>query len=277
MKRRLNIKHFILYFILIFYAVISVYPLLWMTLNSFKTNEEIFTTNPFGLPGEWQFDNYIKSFTNYRIDIYFLNSVIVAFATVALTIVIACMFSYSVSRMRWKLSKAAYTYLLTGLMIPVQVILIPLVLLVRSLHIYNTYLGLILPYTAFNLAFAATVFYGFLRTLPHELEEAACIDGASIYRAFIGIIFPVIKPAIATVAIFVFLASWNEFTAALVLTSKISAQTLPLGLRTFMGEHTVDWGGMSAAMVIASLPTVLIYLPFSESVERALTVGAVSK
>jgi raffinose/stachyose/melibiose transport system permease protein len=272
-----RIKQAIIYIILTFFMVISVYPLIWMFFNSFKTNEEIFSTNPFGFPTEWQFFNYLKAFTNYRMDKFFLNSVIVAIGTVVLTCLLSLMFAYSVSRMRWKLSKVANIYLMTGLMIPIQVIMIPLVLIVRSLHLYNTYPGLILPYTAANLAFSATVFYGALRTIPGEMEEAACIDGANIYRTFFSIIMPIAKSSIATVIIFVFLNSWNEFQIAMVLTSKVSAQTLPLGLMTFMGEHTVDWGGMSAAMVVASFPAVLIYLLFSDRVENALTVGAAIK
>ncbi len=271
------IKQVIIYIVLSFFMIISVYPLIWMFFNSFKTNEEIFHTNPFGFPTVWQFSNYLKAFTKYRMDIFFLNSVVVAIGTVILTCLLALMFAYSVSRMRWKLSKVANIYLMTGLMIPIQVIMIPLVLIVRSLRLYNTYPGLILPYTAANLAFSATVFYGALRTIPAEMEEAACIDGASIYRTFFSIIVPIAKSSIATVIIFVFLNSWNEFQIAMVLTSKVSAQTLPLGLMTFMGEHTVDWGGMSAAMVVASFPAVLIYLLFSERVENALTVSAAIK
>jgi raffinose/stachyose/melibiose transport system permease protein len=275
--KRVKPSHIVLYLVLLAYALVCVYPFVWMTLNSFKSNEEIFATNPFGLPHAWGLGNYVKSFTNFRLDIYFRNSLVVAIGTVFLTVLVSCMFSYSVSRMQWKLRGLAYGYLSTGIMIPVQVLLIPLVLMVRNLHLYNSPLGLIFAYSAFNVAFASVIFYGYLRTLPFELEEAACMDGASIYRTFFTIIVPVVRPAIATVAIFIFINSWNEFTLALVLTSKLEAKTLPLGLLTFMGEHSVDWGGMFAALVIASLPTVVIYLLFSESVEKALTVGAVSK
>lgn len=277
MNLAVRLKKVFLYGILLFFSLISVYPLIWMSFNSLKTNEEIFSTNPFGLPKYWQFDNYLKSFTNYRMDVYFMNSTIVAAGTILLTCLLACMFAYATSRMIWKFSNVAYIYLLTGLMIPIQVILIPLVLMVRALNMFNTFQGLILPYTAFNLAFATTVFFGAFRSLPHELEEAACVDGANIYRTFFSIILPIVKSAIATVAIFVFLNSWNEVQVALVLTSRATAQTLPLGLLSFKGEHSIDWGGMSAAMVISSLPAVIIYLLFSEPVEKALTVGAAVK
>ena len=265
------------YVVLTGFALLYIYPMFWMIANSFKDNEQILVTNPFGFPASLEWTNYINIMESYRIDMFFLNSVIVAAVTVPLTAMLAGMFAFAVARMKWKWSGIAFTYITMGLMIPVQVILIPLVLLVRDLQLYNTHLGLILPYTAFNLSFASMICYGFLRSVPKELEEAACIDGANIYRIFGSVVFPVIRPAVATASIFVFLSAWNEFPLALVLTSKPTAQTLPLGVLSFVGQHTVDWGALAAAMTIASLPTLIIYLFFSEFVEKSLTVGSAVK
>jgi raffinose/stachyose/melibiose transport system permease protein len=278
MKKRHNARLAILYIILSVYAVASLYPFIWMVLNSFKSTQEIFVFNPFGLPRAWMLTNFVDVFKNFRFDIYFKNSLFVAIGTVALTCLFALMFAYGVCRMQWKLSKLVNTYLLTGLMIPLGVVIIPLMITVRSLHLIDSPLGLIVTYTAFNVAFASTVFFAFLRTLPSELEDAACIDGASIYRTFLSIIVPMVKPAIATVAIFVFLNSWNEFTLALILINHQPSMTLPMGLFTFFGEHGgTDWGGLSATLTLTCLPVILIYLFFSETIEKALTVGAVSK
>lgn len=259
------------------YAIFSVYPLLWMVFYSFKNNEEIFVSNPFGPPTQFRIENYISAWTNYNVPSYFLNSLLIACITVFGAILLSVMFSYAVARMQWKLSKMTLTYILIGMFIPIQVIMIPLAVLVRDFNLANTYGALIIPYIAFNLSFASMVFYGFFRSIPIELEESACIDGASIYRTFVSIMLPIIKPALATMVIFIFLNSWNEFTMAVILITKEELKTLPLGLLFFQGQFTTDWGAMGAAMTIASLPTVLIYALFSNQVENALTVGSAVK
>jgi len=256
------------------YSLISLYPLVWMVFYSLKNNDEIFVTNPFGFPTNFRIENYITAWSRYNVPRYFINSLFVAFVTVLGTIILSVMFAYAAARMEWRFKDAARIYITLGMFIPVQVIMIPLATLVRDLNLNNTYLALIIPYIAFNLSFSSMVFYGFLRTVPFELEESGYIDGANIYYTFFYIILPTIKPAIATMIIFIFLSSWNEFTMALILISKESLKTLPLGLLFFQGEFTTDWGAMGAAMTIASFPTILIYLLFSEQVEKALTVGS---
>lgn len=259
------------------YALLSVYPLFWMLFYSLKSNEEIFVRNPFGPPTSLRIENYRAAWESFKVPVYFMNSVIVSCVTVAGAIALSVMFAYAAARMRWRLKDAARTYMVIGMFIPVQVIMIPLAVLIRDFHLTNSYLTLVVPYVAFNLSFATMVFYGFFRTVPLELEESACMDGASIYRTFWSIMLPTIRPAIATMVIFVFLAAWNEFPIALILISEESLKTLPLGLLFFQGQFTTDWGAMGAAMTIASLPTVLLYAFFSEQVERALTVDAAVK
>ncbi|MFD0693563.1 carbohydrate ABC transporter permease [Paenibacillus sp. GCM10027628] len=259
------------------YAALSVYPLLWMVFYSLKNNNEIFVTNPFGFPTHFRFENYMDAWSRFNVPVYFGNSLIVAASTVVGTILLSVTFSYAVARMQWRIKEVARIYVVIGMFIPVQVIMIPLAILVRDFHLANTYGALIVPYIAFNISFSSMVFYGFFRSIPVELEESACMDGASIYRTFYTIILPIIKPAIATMVIFVFLSAWNEFTMALILITKESLKTLPLGLLFFQGQFTTNWGAMGAAMTIASLPTVLVYVLFSEQVEKALTVGSAVK
>lgn len=270
-------KSFIFKIILWFYGIVSVYPLLWLVFYSLKTNQQIFFTNPFGPPTEMHIENYVTALSRYNVSQYFMNSMIISLSTIVIVIILSLMFSYATARLEWKLKDAARIFIIIGMFIPVQVILIPLAILVRDLNLTDKYLSLILPYVAFNLAFCTMVFYGFLRSLPVELEEASCIDGAGVFRTFLFIIVPIVKPAIATAVIFVFLNSWNEFTLALILISKETMKTLPLGLLFFQGQFTTDWGAMGAAMVIASLPTVLIYIIFSHQVEKAFTIGGAVK
>lgn len=272
-----RVLHTLIYIFLIGYTAISVYPIIWMIFYSFKNNDEIFQKNPFGFPAVLRVENYIHAWNQYNIPGYFLNSMLVAAATIFFTILLSLMFSYATARMKWRFSNAARIYVMAAMYIPVQIILIPLTILVRDLKLTNSLLSLIIPYVAFELGFSSIVFYGYLRQLPFELEEAAALDGASIYTTFFRIIVPLVKPAIATMVIFVFLFSWNEFTMALVLISNNALKTLPLGLVTFQGQFQTDWGGMGAAMVISSIPTIVIYLLFNRQLESALTAGAAVK
>lgn len=270
-----NKKPFVIF--LWVYAFICVYPLIWMIFYSLKNNDEIFVTNTFGIPTHFRFENYTTAWKSFNIPMYFTNSLIVTIATVVGTIVLALPLAYALARLEWKCKNLARLYITVGMFIPIQVVMLPLAVLVRDLHLMNTRWALIIPYIAFNLSFTTIVFYGFLRGIPNELEESACIDGASIYRTFYSIIVPIIKPAIATMIIFIFLSAWNEFPMALMLISNEKLKTLPLGLLFFQGQFTTDWGAMGASMTIASLPTVILYALFSEQVEKAMTVGSAVK
>lgn len=260
------------------YAVFSLYPLVWMIFYSFKNNNEIFVTNPFGFPTVFRWENYVNAWSKYDVPTYFLNSVLVSAGTVIITIICSLLFSYATSRMIWKGKTVARFYVGMGLFIPIQAILIPIVTVVQKVGIMNTRWSLILPYAAMNMAFSTMVYYGFFKGIPIELEEAACMDGATIYQTFRKIICPLVRPATVTIGIYIFLMSWNEFILANILVGSVDQlKTLPLGVLFFQGQFTTDWGGMGATMVMASLPAVLIYSLFSEQVEKAMTIGGAVK
>lgn len=265
------------YLCLTVYAIFSIYPLIWMSINSFKNNDEIFSNNPYGFPKSFRYENYIKAWKEYDIISYFKNSTVVAIAVILLTLLTSLMFAYAVARMNWKLSNFFRTYVSLGMFIPVQIILIPLVIILKDLHIGNSLLSVIVPYTAFEIPFISVILFGYFRSIPFEMEESASIDGASIYRIFFQIILPLVRPAIVTAAIFVLLFSWNEFMIALVVISDQHLSTLPLGLVRFQGQFSTDWGAMMASLTIASIPTALFYIIFSEQIENAMTVGAAVK
>ncbi|MFF2907776.1 carbohydrate ABC transporter permease [Paenibacillus sp. NPDC057934] len=259
------------------YFIVSVYPLVWMISYSLKNNDEIFSTNPFGLPTHFRFENYVTAWSQFNIPKYFINSIVVSSIATVFILLFALMFAFAVARLTWKFRDAVRIYMLVGMFIPLQVIMIPLAILVRDFHLSNTYGALIVPYVALGLPFSTMIFYGFMRGIPTEIEEAACMDGANIYRMFMQVIMPMVMPAIATVAIFQFLTNWNEFTLAYILISNEAMKTLPLGLLFFQGQYSTDWGGMGAVMTMASLPMIIVYLFFSEQVERAMTVGSAVK
>ncbi|WP_054955609.1 carbohydrate ABC transporter permease [Paenibacillus dakarensis] len=270
-------KRFLMYGPLIGYVVVSLYPLLWLLFYSFKNNEEIFSTNVFGVPKVWRFENYQNAFQMFDLLKYFKNSLIISIATVIVTVLLALMYSYAAARMKWRFADATRIYMTAGMFIPMQIIMIPLLVIVQTMHLQNSYLAVIVPYVAFQLSFATIIFYAFYRSLPYEIEEAASIDGASIYTTFFKIILPLVKPAIASVSIFIFLFAWNEFLVALVMISNNELKTLPLGLLYFQTQFSSDWGAMGAVMVLSTIPTVLVYLLFSEQVENALTVSSAVK
>lgn len=255
-------------------CVVNLYPFVYMLFMSFKTNEEIMVYNPFGFPQSLYLENYSNAWTKFNIPVYFKNSVVVTLISVTLTVLFALLFSYATARMQWRFSKIARAYISLGLFVPMQIILIPMTVLVKRWNFANTHAALILPYIAFELAFACLITYGFMRQIPYEFEEAASIDGAGIVRTFFVIICPLLVPAIAASFLYAFIGVWNEFTVALVMISKEELKTLPLGMINFRSQNFTDWGGMGAAMVIASLPAVLLYALLGEQLEKALAIGA---
>jgi raffinose/stachyose/melibiose transport system permease protein len=254
-----------------------LYPLIWMLSLSFKESGEIYS-NPFGLPNTWIFSNYPNALAQFDFLLYFMNSVIYSFSTVAIVLICGSMFAYCVARMKWKLKATALSYISLGLIIPAQVTIIPLYMLLRQLGIKDTHMALILPYSAFALALCVLMIYAFLRSLPVEMEEAAIIDGCNIYRCFGSIILPIIRPALATQIILTFINTWNEFFLAYIITGKESLRPLPIGLLNFfIGRGINQWGYIGATMVVASIPAIILYLLFSEQIENALTAGAILK
>ena len=275
--KKMKCSTVILMAVLIVCSIIFIYPLVYLLFYSLKTNNEIFLTNPFGFPEDVQWVNYINAINAFDILSYFKNSIIVSVASIAGILIFALPFSYATTRMIWKGKAFVNNYLAMGLFIPIQVIIIPLSILVKNMHLSNTYFALIIPYVAFNLAFSSMILSTALAGIPKEMEESAFMDGGTIFRTFHAIILPLVKPAIATTVIFAFLNVWNEYTVASILISKNKVKTLPIGLSNFVGQHSTDWGAMGACLVMASIPTIVIYLIFSEQVEKALTIGGAVK
>ncbi len=275
-KMRLpGIPEILLYAMLFAIAVIQLFPLYWMLTFSLKSNSEIFGGNPVGLPGEWLWSNYGKAFIGGNVGQYFLNSVIVTGVTIVLTAAISLMASYALTRMVFKLKGHLNALFILGLTVPIHSALLPIFIMLRSFKLVNSYAALIIPYTAFAIPMAILIFSGFMSSIPRELEEAACIDGCSVYRIFYSIIFPLMKPAIATIAIFTFLQAWNELMFAVVFISDAKYKTLTVGIQSLAGQYTIEWGPMGAGLTVATIPTLIIYALMSKKVQDSLVVGAV--
>ena len=272
----MKIKKTLIYLFLAVFTFIQIFTFYWLVTFSFKSNTEIFDSNNLvGLPKVWHLENFSKALMGGEILRYLLNSVFYAAVTVVVSTLLASMVAYAINRMYWKAKGIVAAIFSLGIMIPVQATLLPLFQGLDRLGIRGGYLGLMLPYITFAMPMTVMILGGFFKALPREIEEAACIDGCNIFNMFFRIIFPMIRPGIATSCIFAFLNTWNELLFANTFVDDAKYKTLPVGIMSFVGEHSTNWGIIGAGMVIATLPTVLIYLLLSKQVQESFTVGAV--
>lgn len=263
------------YLVLGFWTFISIFPLYWMLTFSLKSNKEIFGENIIGLPKEWLWSNYEAALTTGNMLKYFLNSFIVTGCTIALTLTASLMATYALTRLVWKGRKALNQIFMLGLTVPIHAAILPVFIILRNLRMTNSYQALIVPYTAFALAMAIMICESFIENIPVELEEAACMDGCGVYRIFFQIILPLMKPAFSTIAIFTFLQAWNELMFAVIFISDSNYRTLSVGIQTLSGSYTTEWGPIGAALVIATFPTLLVYIFMSKKIQDSLIAGAV--
>ncbi|WP_239618274.1 carbohydrate ABC transporter permease [Cohnella mopanensis] len=244
---------------------------------SFKSKAEAYS-NPYGIPHNWDWGNFGDALSQYHFFKYLQNSFIYTIGTIVVTLAAGSMLAYCLSRMQWRFSAMTLFYVSLGLIVPIEVVLIPLFQLVKLLHIKDSYLGLVLPYSGFAIASCVLMLYAFLRSLPKELEEAACMDGANVYQTFQKIILPIIMPALVTQCVLLFMRIWNEFPLAFVIASKDDFRPLTVGLLDFFVSVGVsDWGLIGASMLLSSLPTIIVYMLGNEKIENALTAGAILK
>lgn len=264
----------VIYIFLVLMAFLYLAPLVWMFFVSLKTNTEIFKS-PFALPEEIQLGNFIFAWTAGKLGIATLNSAIVCVTALILNIIIGCMASFALGRLRFKMSSAVMTYFLIGMMIPIHCILIPLFKTFSNMHLYNSLLGLIIPYTVVSLPTTIFIMTGFFKNMPNEMFEAACIDGCSIYKIFTSIALPLSKTGIFVTALMAFVGNWNELLLAMVFISDDAKKTLPVALSKFVGPYNTNYTQMFAAIIIAILPTIIVYCCFSNQIVDGLTAGAV--
>lgn len=272
---KFKIKTILTYIILGIWAIINMFPLYWLFTFSLKSNKEIFGGNVIGLPKEWMWSNFHKALTIGRIGRYFLNSVIVTGITILLTVIFAAMATYALTRLVWKGRKTANSIFMLGLTIPIHAAILPIFLVLSKLKMLNSYQALIIPYVGFALAMAILIFSGFMSGIPRELDEAACIDGCSVYGIFFRIILPLLKPAISTVAIFTYLQAWNELMFAVVFIRDSNYNTLTVGIQSLEGTFSTEWGPIGAALLITTIPTLLLYAFMSKKIQESLMAGAI--
>jgi raffinose/stachyose/melibiose transport system permease protein len=262
-----------IYIVFLFHLVITGYPFVWMLISSFKSNKEYFA-NPWGIPAEWKFQNYVNAW-NEGISGYLFNSLYITLFSVIGLLIASTLIGFYLSTRAFKGSKLLLGMFLLGMMIPIHSTLIPLFTMANSLKVYDTFWALFFPYIAFNLPLAIFLAYGFFREIPKELEEAALVDGCNIYQTFFKIYFPLAKPVLATVTILSFFNIMNDFVFPLIMVSSDSLKTLPLGLMMFKGNFSADYSLISAALVITTTPIIIMYAFLQKYVHKGVAAGSV--
>lgn len=272
--RKFKISRIIIYIFLALLAVIYIAPLLWVVFVSFKTNAEVFVS-PFALPESLQWDNYAVAWNAGKLGVATMNSIIVCAVTLFFSMLFGSMAAFAIGRMRWKLSGTAMTYFLIGMMIPVHCVLIPLFVTFSGFDMTNKLVSIILPYVTFSLPMTIYILVNFFRSMPNDMFEAACIDGCSIYRCFLKIALPLSKTGLFVTGLMTFVNNWNELLLAMVFISDASKKTLSVTLTYFVGPYSTNYTQMFAAIVIAVLPSILVYSCFSNQIVEGLTAGAI--
>ncbi|MDQ0885993.1 raffinose/stachyose/melibiose transport system permease protein [Paenibacillus sp. V4I9] len=254
-------------------TLVYIYPLFWLIVNSLKKTPEIFE-RPWELPLHWLWGNYINAWITGGTGRYFYNSVLITTVTLLLVLLIGSMASFAIIKLKWKASKGTLLYFLIGLMVPLQATLIPLVIFFSKLNLMNSQIGLILIYVAFALPTSILVLSGFMSSIPKEIMEAAIIDGCSVYGVYWRVLMPLLIPALMTVGIMNFAGIWNELLVVLTFINDAKKMTLPIGLLNFQGQYATDFAPMFAAIVMTTLPSILVISIFNKRIISGITAGS---
>ncbi|GIV95257.1 carbohydrate ABC transporter permease [Chloroflexus aurantiacus] len=257
-------------------VLIELYPLTWLLLSSFKAPAE-FSLNPiYALPEGFYWQNYIRAWTEGRMGVYFQNSLMVTVPSLFLILCLGSMAAFGIEILKWRFNNVVLIIFLLGIMIPVQMILLPLFAIYNQLQLLNTFTGLILVYTAFGLPLTIFLLVSFAKSLPHEVLEAALIDGANIYQIFFYIALPMMANAIITVGLVQFFFIWNDLLISLTFISDSELRTVQTGLLSFVGRFGQrEWGPTFASITTTVIPVLFLYLILNNAIMKGLTSGAV--
>lgn len=272
-KKKIS-KKTLIYAVLIIFCLVNAYPIAWMILNSFKSEAE-FAVNQLGFPKEFVLSNFVSAWETANLGVLFKNSIFICLTATLLTVFIGAVASYFLARFSFKMNKIIYTFFIFGLLIPIHSTLVPMFILMKNLGLLNTPITLLFPYIAFHLPITIFILTSFMKAFPKDIEESAVMDGCGIFRIFWSIILPMSRPALATVTILNFIYNWNEFSFALVLINDPELQTLPLGLASFAGQFTTNYGAQMAGLTMSLIPILAFYLLLEKEIVKGMTAGAV--
>lgn len=273
--RKVNWTRVMIYIVLGGFSLSTILAFAWVIMISLKTTTEFLTTNPFSLPKILNFNNYIIGWQQAQVGTYFGNSVMVATTGAVLSVLVSALAAYVLARIRFKFTELLANYFLVGYMVPLMLTFIPLFFMLRGIGIKNGLIPLVLLYVASGIPFNTFILRGFFESLPSEMEEAAAVDGASPFRAFWQIMLPLSWPGLVSTFLINFVSLWNEFFLALVFL-KQSQATLPLGLfyMAQSAEYTAQWTYVFAAIVITTVPILVVFALLQNQITKGMTEGA---
>lgn len=262
--------------VLMVFSLTCIFPLIWMLYSSLK-EKRVFNADIMGLPKEPTLANYIKILSNkdYNLLQTMWNSLRTTVISVFLIVLIAFIVGYILARIDFALNKPLYIMFLMGMLIPIHSLMVPIYIIFSRTGLSNHWYTLLLPYVAFALPMSIFLVQGYVKGIPVELEEAAAIDGSTFSKTMFGIILPVCKPILVTVAIINVFSCWNEFSFALILLKDLALYTVPLGLKQFTGQFNSDYPKIMAAMLLTMSPIVVFYFAFSKQIIKGMVAGAV--
>ncbi|GHV37650.1 sugar ABC transporter permease [Spirochaetia bacterium] len=260
------------YVVLSAFAVLALYPFIWVLISSLKTDPEIFGS-PFSLPSVYQYGNFYTAWVVAKIGDYFGNSVFYTVVSVFFILLLSSMVSYVITRVEQ--FRFLQRYFTLGIMIPVHAVLIPTFVLLKTLGMYNTRIGFICILIASHLSLSVFILSGYMKSVPKELDEAALIDGCSFAKTFFIIILPISKPGLATVGTLTLLNCWNEYLYAYIMLANAAIKTITQGIFSMQGQYVTNYAYMCAGLVIAIVPVMLFYVIFQEQVMEGITAGAI--
>ncbi|MFH8289555.1 carbohydrate ABC transporter permease [Streptomyces sp. NPDC018059] len=258
------------------YLVFLAFPFLWLISTAFKPARELGSLHPTWIPKDPTLENFRQAFDEQPLLRAAGNSLIAALSAALIAVVIATPMAYVMARHRSRLAKAATGWVVISQAFPFVLIIIPLFLILKNLHLINSLLGLIMVYVVWSLPFALWMLVGYVRAVPAELEEAAAVDGAGRVRTFVSVVAPLLAPGVVATAMFAFITAWNEFFFALVLLKTPEKQTLPVILNRFIGaEGVADLGPLAAAAFLATIPSLVIFAVIQKRITGGMLAGAV--
>lgn len=264
----------LLYLILIAFALLTIYPLLWVLINSFKTSQG-FQLNRLGLPNPWFFLNYPQAWNLGRFGTLFLNSLIYTSVATLAIILGSLSAGFAFAKLPSRATPFLYGTFVIGLLLTLQSIMVPLFLMVNTVGLYNTRLGVLIPYIGLGLPIGVYLCTEYIRSIPDSVIESARIDGAGYLTIFRMIVVPMARPVVATLAILTIYSTWNEFMLINILVSRNALKSLPVGILMFSGALSTDFGKQFAALVIGLVPMILFYLVFRKQLTEGVSAGAV--
>lgn len=258
----------------ILWLFLTLYPLFFMVMNSFKDSMQFFMGSAWEIPTSVSWDNYVQVW-NMNFPRYLFNTTIVVGVSLIILVLSGSMGAYALSRMKFKFKNLVFVLFIMGITIPIHITLVPVYTITRQIGLYDSLWGLIGPYVGFNLPITIFILKNFMEDIPVSLEEAAKIDGATRWNMFWKIIFPLSAPAVTAVTIYDMVILWNEFIFSLVLINSPKNRPLTLGLWDFQGQFTANIPAMLAALILSTLPLLLFYAVSGEKLIKGMTAGAV--